>query len=96
MCLFTYCPQGQHFFYDSFYVLMVVLVHVLLVPVFWGSAAWLVGLDEDGFCSFDVTATVRARWAGRLLLNSYSCNYVVRVRGIGLGSGSGLGVRVRS
>lgn len=60
MCLFTYCPRGQHFFDYNFYVLMIILVRVFLDPVICGLDVWLVGLYKDGFCSFDVTATVGA------------------------------------
>lgn len=57
----AYCPKGRQFFHNNFNVLVVVLIRVFIDAVVWGLADWLVGLDKDGFCSFDVTATVRAR-----------------------------------
>lgn len=67
----AYCPKGFQFFHYNLNVFVVVLVRVFIDPVISGSADCLVGLDKDGFHSFDVTATVRARMASWLLLKNY-------------------------
>lgn len=54
-------PVGSHFFDHQFDVLVVLFLVVVLSGLLALTAAWPVGLHEDGLRPSDVAATV---WAG--------------------------------
>lgn len=62
-------PVGSHFFDHQFDVLVVLFLVVVLSVLLALTAAWPVGLHEDGLRPSDVAATVRAGVAGWILLD---------------------------
>lgn len=77
--VFAHLPQGSHFLYHQFDVLMVLLLCVVFIIILPVTAAWQVGLDEYGLSPSYVTATVWARAASWLLLDSYQWQVTGRV-----------------